>query len=252
MILAVRPKFTPTGDSSHRSPGAVPPGGDASSTLGRVVLQVIGAGFGRTGTTSLKTALERLGLGPCHTMTELFSRPEQAPLWLRASRGEPVDWAELYAGYGSTVDWPGARFWSEIAAAFPAAKVILTTRDPKAWHESAYSSIYAAAMQPLPASGADPAFAALWHLSRAVVWDGVFDGHFDDQAYAIEVFEENTRRVTREVDPDRLLVFEVSEGWKPLCDFLGVPVPDEPFPRVNDRAAFAARLSERRYAAGTS
>ena len=216
------------------------------------MLQVIGAGFGRTGTTSLKAALERLGLGPCHTMFELFSCPEQAQVWLRASRGEPVDWAALYAAHRSTVDWPGARFWPDIAAAFPDAKIILTTRDPKAWYDSAYSSIYAAAMQPLPESGVDPAFASLWHMAREVVWDGVFDGQFQDEAYAIRVFEENTRRVTEEVDPDRLLVFEVSEGWKPLCDFLGVPVPEEPFPRVNDRTAFAARVSERRNAAGPS
>ena len=216
------------------------------------MLQVIGAGFGRTGTTSLKAALERLGLGPCHTMTELFARPEQVPLWLQAARGEPVDWAKLYAGYNSTVDWPGARFWRELAATFPEAKIVLTTRDPKAWHDSAYSSIYAAAMQPLPESGADPGFAGLWHVSHEVVWDGIFDGHFDDEAYAIRVFEENIRRVTEEVDPDRLLVFEVSEGWEPLCEFLGVSVPDAPFPRVNDRAAFAARVSELRNAGGPS
>jgi len=216
------------------------------------MLQVIGAGFGRTGTTSLKAALERLGLGPCHTMLELFSRPEQMPLWVRASRGEPVDWAELYADYRSTVDWPGARFWREIAAAFPTAKIILTTRDPKAWYDSAHDSIYAAAMQPLPESGADPVFAGLWHMSREVVWDGVFDGRFDDEGHAIRAYEENTRRVTAEADPDRLLVFEVAEGWKPLCDFLGVPIPDEPFPHVNDRAAFAAQISERRSATGPS
>ena len=214
------------------------------------MLQVIGAGFGRTGTTSLKAALERLDLGPCHTMLDLFSRPEQIPLWLQASRGEPVDWAQIYAGYRSTVDWPGARFWREIAAAFPAAKIILTTREPKAWYDSAYSSIYAAAMQPLPETGVDPVFASLWHMSREVVWDAVFDGRFDDEGHAIEAYEENNRRVIDEVDPDRLLVFEVTEGWKPLCDFLGVPIPDEPFPHVNDRAAFAAKISERRTVAG--
>lgn len=216
------------------------------------MLQVIGAGFGRTGTTSLKAALERLGFGRCHTMLEMFSRPEQMAVWTRASRGEPVDWTELYAGYRSTVDWPGARFWQEIARAFPEAKIILTTRDPKAWYDSAYSSIYVTAMQPLPESGADPVFASLWRMSREVVWDAVFDGRFDDEAHAIRAYEENTRRVTEEVDPDRLLVFEVSEGWKPLCEFLNVPIPDGPFPHVNDRAAFATMISERRTVDGVS
>lgn len=210
------------------------------------MLQVIGAGFGRTGTTSLKAALERLGLGPCHTMLELFSHPEQAPVWIRASRGEPVDWHALYDGYGSTVDWPGARFWRQIAAAFPAARIILTTRDPSAWYESVQSTIYAAAMQPLPESGVDPAFASLWHMSREVVWDGVFDGRFDDRSTALHAYDRNSREVIEEVDPARLLVFEVTQGWQPLCDFLELPVPDEPFPHVNDRAAFAEQIRERR------
>jgi hypothetical protein len=210
------------------------------------MLQVIGAGFGRTGTTSLKAALERLDLGPCHTMLELFSRPEQIPVWLRASRQEPVDWTQVYADYGSTVDWPGARFWCEIAAAFPAAKVVLTVRDPQAWYDSAHSSIYAAAMEPLPATGVDPVFASLWKMSREVVWDGVFDGRFADRDYAVQVYEEHNRRVVKEMDDERLLVFDVTQGWQPLCDFLGVPVPDEPFPRVNDRAAFAANVQRRR------
>ena len=212
------------------------------------MLQVIGAGFGRTGTTSLKAALEKLGLGPCHTMLDLFTHSDQIPLWLRASRGEPVDWTALYAGFGSSVDWPGARFWRDIAAAFPAAKIILTVRDPQAWYASAHSSIYAASMEPLPESGVDPTFEKLWHMSREVVWEGVFDGRFDDEKHAIRVYEENNRRVVEEADPDRLLVFEVTEGWKPLCDFLGVPVPDEPFPHVNDRAAFSEKIQERRTA----
>jgi hypothetical protein len=213
------------------------------------MLEVIGAGLGRTGTTSLKAALQRLGLGPCHTMLGLFQEPDQIPVWQRASRGEPVDWKKVYAGYRSTVDWPGARFWREIAAAFPQGKIILTVRDPRSWYASAKSSIYAAAMQPLPASGVDPIFASLWHMSREVVWDGVFHGRFADEEYALRVFEEHNRSVRDEADPDRLLVFEVGQGWQPLCEFLGVPAPDEPFPHVNDRSTFGASIQERRGAA---
>jgi len=211
------------------------------------MVQVIGAGFGRTGTTSLKAALEKLGFGPCHTMLDLFAHSDQIPVWLRRSRGEPVDWAALYAGFGSSVDWPGARFWDEIAEVFPAAKIILTVRDPKTWYASARDSIYAAAMEPLP-DPVEPIFAQVWHMSREVVWDGVFGGRFDDEMHAIKIYEENNRRVVAEADPDRLLVFTVSEGWAPLCQFLDVPIPDEPFPHVNDRAAFTERISERRTA----
>jgi hypothetical protein len=209
------------------------------------MLQIIGAGLGRTGTMSLKTALERLGFGPCHHMLGLFDDPGQIPLWQRAARGESMDWTKVYAGYRATVDWPGARFWREIAAGFPAAKVILTLRDPASWYASAKSSIYAAATAPLPASGADPVFASLREMSHQVVWDGFFDGRFQDEAHAVKVFEKHNKAVIKELDNDRLLTFNVRQGWEPLCDFLGVPVPDEPFPRTNDRDQFAAEIQER-------
>jgi hypothetical protein len=210
------------------------------------MLDVIGAGVGRTGTTSLKAALERLGLGPCHTMLGLFQEPEQIPIWQQAARGEPVDWTKVYAGYRSTVDWPGARFWRQLADAFPKAKIILTIRDPASWYASARSSIYAAAMEPLPESGADPVFASMWHMSRELIWDGIFHGRFDDQEYAVQVYEEHNRAVREELDADRLLVFDVKQGWQPLCQFLQVPIPEESFPHANDRETFAATINESR------
>jgi hypothetical protein len=213
------------------------------------MLEVFGAGFGRTGTLSLRTALERLGFEPCHHMLHLFDDPDALPLWRAAARGESVDWAQAYKGYRSSVDWPGAAFWREITEAFPAAKVILTVRDPESWYASAASSIHAAAVAPLP-EDVDPVFAEVRQMSMDVVWNGVFDGRFTDKEYAIGVFEEHIAAVRREIDPGRLLVFEVREGWEPLCAFLGVPVPDEPFPRSNDQAAFAQLLEERRRPAG--
>ncbi|MGX1914118.1 sulfotransferase family protein [Streptomyces phaeochromogenes] len=210
------------------------------------MLDVFGAGFGRTGTLSLKTALEILGLGPCHHMRAVHDSPDQIPLWQRAAHGEAVDWRAVYAGYRSSVDWPGARFWREITGAFPEAKVILTVRDAHAWYESARSSIYAAVAAPPPDPAAAPLFTAEREMSKAVVWDGVFDGRFEDEAYAVKVYEEHNAAVRRELDPGRLLVFEVGQGWQPLCDFLGVPVPDEPFPRSNDRAEFARFVEELR------
>ncbi|MGP4091135.1 sulfotransferase family protein [Streptomyces sp. KR55] len=215
------------------------------------MLEVFGAGFGRTGTLSLRTALERLGFGPCHHMLGLFEDPDTLPLWRAAARGESVDWARAYKGYRSSVDWPGAAFWRDITAAFPDAKVILTVRDPESWYASAESSIHAAAVAPLP-DDADPLFAQVRQMSLDVVWDGVFDGRFTDKQHAIEVFEEHVAAVKREIDPARLLVFEVRQGWEPLCAFLGVPVPDEPFPRSNDRAAFRQLMDRRRTAGGVA
>lgn len=206
------------------------------------MLDVFGVGFGRTGTLSLKIALERLGHGPCHHMTVMLEDPGQIPLWHRAADGEDMDWPAVYADYRSSVDWPGARWWREIAAAFPSAKMILTVRDPESWYESAANSIYAAVTAPPPDPAAHPVVAQMRALAGAVIWDGTFGGRFGDREHAVRIFEEHNAAVRRETDPARLLVYEVGQGWEPLCEFLGAAVPDEPFPRANDRAEFAARI----------
>ena len=211
------------------------------------MLDIIGVGFGRTGTLSLKNALERLGFGPCHHMLGLFERPDEIPLWKRAGQGESVDWEQVYAGYRSTVDWPGARFWRELVAEYPESKVILTVRDPKKWYDSARNSIYASMIPPDP--GTDPVFTQMRDMSEEVVWKGVFDGRFEDVEHAIEVFENHTKAVRQEVPADRLLVLDVGDGWKPLCDFLDVPIPDEAFPWLNNRTKFAEHIDDR---AGTT
>lgn len=207
------------------------------------MLEVFGAGAGRTGTLSLKKALERLGFGPCHHMLHLLERPEEMPLWEDAAAGRPTDWTRVYAGYRSSVDWPGARWWREITTTFPKAKVILTLRDPESWYDSVTNSTFKAAMRQ-PPPDASPDFERLRRLSIDIVWEGVFGGRFTDKDHALRVYREHNEAVQREIPADRLLVFEVSQGWQPLCDFLGVPVPDEPFPRSNDRAQFASTMRE--------
>ncbi|MEV0401926.1 sulfotransferase family protein [Actinoallomurus sp. NPDC050550] len=205
------------------------------------MLEVIGAGFGRTGTLSLKLALERLGFGPCHHMIELIDNPEQLDRWSRAVENGDADWDEVYRGYRATVDWPGAAFWRRLVDYYPGAKVILTVRSPKSWYESARESIYRATSQ----WPADPLGVRRRQFVQRVVWDGDFGGRFEDAAYAKAVFIEHNDAVRREVPGERLLEFRVRQGWGPLCDFLGVPVPDEPFPRTNDRQEFAERVAQR-------
>lgn len=208
---------------------------------GNVVLEVIGAGFGRTGTLSVKLALERLGFGPCHHMLELIDDPEQIELWERAAEDGDADWAAVYRGYRATVDWPGVAFWRQLVDHYPHAKVILTVRDPKRWYESAHESIYRArSIRPT-----DPVGIRRRRLVQRVVWDGDFGGRFEDAEHAMAVFTEHNDAVRREVPADRLLEIHVKQGWRPLCDFLGVPVPDEPFPRTNDRQEFAERVARR-------
>lgn len=201
-----------------------------------MTLSVIGAGLGRTGTLSMKRALEILGFGPCHHMEEVMAHPEQIPVWHAAGRGEAVDWEKLLAGYRSTVDWPSAQFWAELAAQFPKAKVVLTRRDPERWYESFSNTILKLLQAPGPAP--NPTVGAILDMCRDVIVRRAFDGRLDDPAAIKAAFERHNASVEAALPPDRLLVFEVAQGWAPLCKFLGVPVPATPFPRVNSTVEF--------------
>jgi sulfotransferase family protein len=219
-----------------------------------VSLEVIGAGFGRTGTMSLKVALEELGLGPCYHMSEVFENPEHVELWENAARGKPIDWEELFRGYRATVDWPGAAFYEELMERYPEAKVILTVRDPEKWYESTVNTIYniqKVASSPL-FSFAGLFVPRLRHMKRVALmasnlaWEDMFDGKFEDRRYAIEVFDRWNEEVKKRVPAERLLVYEVIEGWEPLCDFLGVAVPEgKPFPHLNDAETFRKMIRRR-------
>ena len=220
-------------------------------------LRVIGAGFGRTGTMSLKVALEQLGLGPCHHALEVFDRPERAELWAAAARGEPVDWDEVLAGYRSTVDWPATAFYEQLVEAYPEAKVVLTVRDPDSWYESVAATIYGIhrpiESSPLPAPGEmPPELDWAREVIDRIVFVDTFDERFEDRRHAVEVFQRHNRQVTERVSPDRLLVYEVTEGWGPLCEFLELEPPDAPFPHLNDRKFFEDLVRARQAEAGMS
>ena len=204
-------------------------------------LSVIGSGFGRTGTMSLKIALEKLGLGPCHHMEEVMEHPEQLDHWRAVARGEPVDWGAVYSGYGSTVDWPGAQFWQELAKTYPDTKVIHTIRPAENWWES-FSRTIARILAAHEAGSVDHEMATIPGMAYAVVAEQVFAGCYSDKEAAIKIFEERTADVVASIDAERLLVFNVSDGWQSLCDFLDLPVPNEPFPRSNDQDAFVAQF----------
>jgi hypothetical protein len=198
-------------------------------------MKLIGAGFGRTGTASLKEALETLGYAPCYHMWELFEHPHHSSTWLSAAAGEPMDWDTIFEEFQATVDWPGAAFWEQLVERYPDAPVLLSVRDPDAWYDSVAQTIYpasAAAAGSTFSSGDDPTAAVI----NTIIWQGTFDGRFLDREHAISVFEQHNERVRRCIPPERLLVYNVKEGWEPLCAFLGVPVPaDTPFPHRNTK-----------------
>jgi hypothetical protein len=207
-------------------------------------LKVVGAGFGRTGTLSLKVALERIGFGPCYHMVEVFPRPEHVAMWHRLAFEQSMDWDEIFRGFHATVDWPAARWWREIAAHFPDAKVLLSVRDSEAWYKSVTDTIYQPMKSPAP-DGVPELVRLQSEMARKAILDETFDNRFENKAHAIEVFRKHNQAVRDAIDPARLLVFDVREGWGPLCRFLEVPIPDEPFPRLNDTATFQAMMRMR-------
>ena len=195
-------------------------------------LSIVGAGFGRTGTYSLKEALERLGFGPCYHMAEVEAHPEHSPMWHAAVQGESVEWDTLLDGYRSTVDWPSAYFWLELMSEYPHSKVILTVRDADDWYRSMSNTI----LELLAAERDD--LDATDSMANDLILNYVFPDGIEDKDHVLDVFQKNTQNVCQTVPAGRLLVFDVAEGWAPLCEFLGVDVPVEPFPNRNNTQQF--------------
>ena len=192
-------------------------------------LQVIGAGFGRTGTKSLQAALEILGFGPCYHMAEVLPKgPKEFSLWEQAGAGKP-DWYAIFGSYKATVDLPACSFWKELADFYPDAKILLSVRDADRWFSSTQETI----------------FSPRWieYLKNSIAANFMdktisdqFGGNMHDRDALVRRFQEHNAEVQENVSPERLLTFEVKQGWEPLCKFLDVPIPNEPFPHVNDTA----------------
>lgn len=202
-----------------------------------MALSVIGSGLGRTGTKSLKEGLEQLGLGPCHHMHEVLEHPEQVAHWQEIANGGTPDWNAVFSGYRSQVDWPGAHFWRELAEVFPEAKVVHTVRPEEAWWAS-FSTSIAKLMRtykelPLPPHAKDMLDAWGQFAGKET-----FQDRLDDRETALAAYRLRTQQVREALSPERLLIFDVAQGWEPLCRFLDVPTPSTPFPHHNLRADF--------------
>lgn len=202
-------------------------------------MRVVGAGVGRTGTLSLKHALEILLGGPCYHMMEIFEQPEHIPAWHAAVRGDMPDWRRLLAGYAAAVDWPAAAFWSELAEAFPDALVLLSVREPEEWWQSADATILPTLRQPIEGG---PPFMAEWHAMVRDMYAHRFSEALDDRDLAIARFVRHNDEVRQRVPAERLLEWRPGDGWEPLCAALDLPVPDVPFPHRNTREEFHTRI----------
>jgi hypothetical protein len=200
-----------------------------------MALKVVGSGLGRTGTKSMQTALNMLGFGPCHHMVEVFMHPESMQLWVDAAEGRP-DWDAIFKDYHAMVDYPGAAYWRQIADHYPDAKVLHTVRDPDQWWESTQATIFS------PASPAVQGQVDGLPAKFFAGFMGPLRDHLQDRAWMTDHFRRHTEAVKAAIAPERLLIYQVGEGWDRLCAFLGVPVPTEPYPSENSRQEFIGRM----------
>lgn len=201
-------------------------------------LAVIGAGLPRTGTFALKAALERLGLGPCYHMDEVYRQPSHVTVWRRAW-DDPPDWTDFLAGYRAVADAPACLFWRQLTTTYPAAKIVLTVRAAEDWYDSVMATVMAPLRKP---NMLGEAMRPANETAHALFVEGFLGGRPDDRAHAIDAFQRHNASIAQAFGPDRLLTFDVGSGWAPLCAFLSMPVPDEPFPHLNTRASMRKRL----------
>ncbi len=206
------------------------------------MLEVIGAGFGRTGTHSLAAALQILGFGPCYQMLELQANPGHTSFWQDALDGQRVNWKGFFGPYKSSVEWPAVTFLSQLLTEFPAAKVILTVRDPEEWFESASETIFEGLE--LSEFNPDPTKAKQADLARRLILDGAFSGKHRDKRHAMNVFEKHVMYVGQLVPHHQLLEYQIVQGWRPLCAFLSVAEPGMRFPWLNERLEFTSSEPE--------
>jgi hypothetical protein len=200
--------------------------------------KVIGSGLGRTGTASLKQALERLGFDPCHHMKEVLDHPESVPLWVEAFEGRP-DWDAIFRGYWSAVDAPTCKFWRELSACYPEAKIVHTLRQPDEWFDAG-DRVCPRFLRPQPNAPLSTLFRAYHRVYT--------EGGIHDRIFMTEYLRRHNAEVAQNIPKHRLLIYEIAEGWEPLCSFLGVPTPAAPFPFTNTRGEFPfeMRLAMRR------
>ena len=192
-----------------------------------MALKIIGAGLGRTGTASLKVALEKLGFSKCYHMGEVLSNMSVIPLWVEASKGNP-DWDTIFEGYSAAVDYPSCTFWREQMDYYPDAKVILSCRAAEDWFDSVNGTIMSPDVNEWLGNG------PLKEFFERCVWKD-FEEHILDRDFMVNYFRERVETIRADVPAERLLVYDVREGWEPLCEFLGVDIPAVNFPRVNSR-----------------
>ncbi len=201
-----------------------------------MALRVVGAGVGRTGTTSLQLALEELLGARCYHMMEVFPQPGHVEAWHQAVKGNLPEWDQLLAGYGAAVDWPVSGFWRELSVAYPDAVVVLSVREsPEVWWKSASQTILHVTER-RPPRGMEAWFAMYLDFLRTR-----FTDRWQDPEAAMAAYARHNDVVRAEIPGERLVEWQPGDGWEPICIALGLPVRADPFPHLNSTAEFRAR-----------
>ena len=222
-----------------------------SSSLGRsrffqvirdLHVKAIGVGFPRTGTMSLKQALETLGLGPCYHMIDVFDRPHDIQVWLQAyaNNGANVDWDSIFNGFQSTADCPACCFWPDLLQKYPSAGFILTVRDADHWYDSFFDTVYQAIQH--PERSPNKVHRDVQGMAELLILQGMFQGRFEDRGFAIHKYQQHIDVIRSSIPEGQLLEFDVSLGWEPLCRFFDRVPPIVDFPRANTRTEFRSRF----------
>ncbi len=212
-------------------------------------MYVIGAGLPRTGTLTQKEGLEMLGLGPCYHWVNLIADLDAVEQWHRYLDGEDI-LEEIFAGHESTTDWPGGFVYRELAERHPEAKVLLSVRDPDTWDKSYRETIWnftrgdsLIGHLSMARREVEPRWARYLELVDRMLWSEASPfGAGDDPESMKRQMEQYNGEVREAIPAERLLVWKVQEGWEPLCEFLEVPVPQEPLPHANDTDTFRGRV----------
>lgn len=206
-------------------------------------LKVIGAGLGRTGTFSLKLGLETLLDAPCYHMFEVFKNPTHVQIWHDAALGKPVDWNSLLDGFDAAVDWPASAYWKPLSEAFPEAIIVLSKRDAEKWYTSASNTIF-----PSIHEARDSEEGRAWQEMIFAMMENTFTRDLMNKDTVIAEFEKHNAHVIASAPANRLVVWEATDGWEPLCSALNLPIPSQPFPKANTTEEFQAQVEKRKSA----
>jgi hypothetical protein len=218
----------------------------------KMSLVVIGTGLSRTGTTTIRKVVEELGFGPCYHSTDLFIRPRGIEFWEALEKGNKVDFEEFFSQYNAIIGFPGYLFHQQLKDKYPDAKVILSYRDPDVWYEDVSNTIFKSESShvkkayPEEVRTFDPYLAdcilRIQGLQKRMLEENYFIERFEEKDFAIQRYIEWNEDIKKIYSGDDLLVYQVTEGWGPICEFLGVPVPEEkPYPHLNDSDTFHKR-----------